>query len=272
MMAKHAATAEKKKGAGPKPRKSKEPKAGAFESLPALHDAVAAASKKKLAAAMAKAAGLKGKKAAKYEKRCRKAIDEMRGMQIKTSARWLLVPRLELGEGGPRVTFELVDREDARPIHWYAEAGGYDGDMPGHDFESVEWSEALGYRVWTEGDFSQADLDQFLADCVNELVKFHSWTAAKRHDRIVKLAGMCNDAEVEFADEGERIMETPESVAVPSHRSGWCPDIPLDPKEFGKLSADEVDARRREAERMNLAERSFRLELAQRLNDADILL
>lgn len=272
MKAKHAAKAGKKKiGAGTR-REAEKPKGGAFEGLPTLHDAIAGASKKKLAAAMARAAGLKGKKAEKFEKRCKKAIDEMRGMQIAASDRWLLVPRLALEGGGARVAFELVDREDAKLIHWYAEAGGYDGEMPGRGFGSVEWQEALGYRVWTEGDFSEADLDAFLAGCALELVKFDSWSAKARHEWAVKLARMCNDAEAEFADEDRRAEETPESVAVPSHRGGWRAEIPLDGKKFAKLSPAELDARRREADRMNLAERSFRLELAQRLNDSDVLL
>lgn len=255
MKAKHAAKADiGKKGA---PEDAAEGK-GRFEALPTLRDALRAASKKKLAAAMAaRLAGNAGKKKrAEVEARCRKAVEAMRAAKAEPSGRWLLAPAIALRGGEPRVGFELVDREDAKLVHWYAEAAGYDGEMPSRRFERVEWAEALGYRVWTEGDFSEADLADFLADCGLELVAADSWTAKARHVRLERLAAAGGGAERESAS-GTGTAEAPRTV-----------DEVAKPKKRSK-KAEET---RRRAERLAAAEGAFRLELAERLDDSDILL
>lgn len=270
MKAKHAAKADiGKKGA---PEGAAEG-AGRFEALPTLQDALRAAPKKKLAAAMAErlARNEGGKKKAKAAARCRKAIAAMRAAEAGPSGRWLLAPAVALRGGEPRVGFELVDREDARLIHWYAEAAGYDGEMPSRGFECVEWAEALGYRVWTEGDFSEADLMDFLADCALELIAFDSWTAKARHAWLERLAEACNEAERGCADAGATA-ETPRSVGVPTVRAGLCAAHSAGADAKPKKRSRKAEAARRRAERLAAAEGAFRLELAERLNDSDILL
>mgnify|MGYP004563495405 FL=1 len=248
--------------------------AGRFEALPTLRDALRAAPKKKLAAAMAErlgGGGASGKKKAKAEARCRRAVTAMRAAEAEPSGRWLLAPAIALRGGEPRVGFELVDRGDARLIHWYAEAAGYDGEMPSRSFECVEWAEALGYRVWAEGDFSEADLVDFLADCALELIAFGSWTAKARHAWLERLAAMCNEAEREFGG-GAGALETPRSVGAPTVRAGRGAAHPAGAGVKPLKSSKKADAERRRAERLAAAEGAFRLELAERLNDSDILL
>lgn len=270
MKAKHAAKADiGKKGA---PEGAAEGK-GRFEALPTLRDALRAASKKKLAAAMAaRLAGNAGKKKrAEVEARCRKAVEAMRAAKAEPSGRWLLAPAIALRGGEPRVGFELVDREDAKLVHWYAEAAGYDGEMPSRGFECVEWAEALGYRVWTEGDFSEADLVDFLADCALELIAFGSWAAKARHAWLERLAAVCNEAERDFGEAGGAA-ETPRSVGVPTVRAGHCAAHPAGGGAKPNKRSKKAEAERRRAERLAAAEGAFRLELAVRLDDSDILL
>lgn len=271
MKAKHATKADiGKKGA---PREGAAEGAGRFETLPTLRDALKEASKKKLAAAMAErlSGGAGAKKRAEAEARYKKAIEAMRAAEAEPSGRWLLAPAIALRGGEPRVGFELVDREDARLIHWYAEAAGYDGEMPSRGFECVEWAEALGYRVWTEGDFSESDLVDFIADCALELIAFDSWTAKARHAWLKRLAAMCNDAEREFAG-GAGALETPRSVGAPTVRAGLRAAHPGGAGAKPEKRSKKADAERRRAERLAAAEGAFRLELAERLDDSDILL
>lgn len=233
-----------------------------FEELPTLQEAIRMADGERFQAALA---ARMPRTAAKQEAAAlaRRVIDEMLGTEAEPSFDTALLPTAFVGRRSLEVSYSVVREDGFEDAAAFAASGGTLGAMPRLDLTSASWKRALGFRVWAvrcpadEGCPTwgcEADIDDFLAAAMSDLIDAKDPTEAGRLAFLGRLARYYNDAE-------EDACETAESMdGLSSCHNEFLPSG-SDPRSIDPYELERAVCAKA---RVNAADLPLRIDLARR--------